>query len=237
MIGWVVPPPRKSEKTKKEFLEEREKKVRWLLNEGFLRSERIKNAMLKVPREEFIPTMYRDYAYVEVPLPLPGSDSTISCPHSYPLFYEALELKEKERFLEIGTGSGYGAAIAREIVGEKGKVTTVEIDAATYEFASKNLRRLGYEDILVVHADGSFGYNQEAPYDRICVTAACPSIPKPLIAQLGQPGKLVAPVGYCHSQDLILLERNRNGSVRRRSIEKVLYVLLRGRYGWPIQDR
>lgn len=234
MIGWIVPPPKKPEKKIEEFLEERVEKVRWLIKEGFLRSERIIKAMLKVPREEFIPEVYRDYAYVEVPLPLPGSDATISCPHSYPLFYEALELKENDKFLEVGTGSGYGAALAREIVGEDGKVITMEIDRETYRFASSNLRKLGYEDVMVVHADGSLGHDQEAPYDGICVTAACPRIPEPLITQLGGCGKLVAPLGYCYSQDLVLLEKERNGSVKTRSLEKVLYVLLKGRYGWQV---
>jgi len=234
MIGWIVPPPKKPEKTKEEFLEERVQKVRWLIEEGFLRSERIIKAMLKVPREEFIPEIYRDYAYLEVPLPLPGDNATISCPHSYPLFYEALELKENDKFLEVGAGSGYGAALAREIVGENGEAITIEIDEQTYEFALRNLRRLGYEDILVVRADGSLGYEQEAPYDKICITAACPKIPEPLITQLGASGKLIAPVGYCYSQDLILLEKKRDGSIEMRSVEKVLYVLLKGRYGWQI---
>lgn len=128
MIGWIVPPPKKPEKTREEFSKERVEKVRWLIREGFLRSEGIIEAMLKVPREEFTQEMYRDYAYLEVPLPLPGREATISCPHSYPLFYEALGLKEGERFLEVGTGSGYGAALAREVVGPQGRVVTVEIE-------------------------------------------------------------------------------------------------------------
>jgi len=232
MIGWVVPPPKEPGKTKEQFREERGQKVRWLMREGLLKSDKIREAMLKVPREEFIPNMYRDYAYNEVPLPLPGRNATISCPHSYPLFYEAIELKENEKFLEIGTGSGYGSALAREIVGEKGKVVTIEMDKETYKFASKNLTGLGYRDVVTFHGDGSLGYELEAPYNKICVTAACPKIPEPLITQLGEYGKLVAPVGYRYSQDLILLEKSRNGRVKTRSIEKVLYVLLKGRYGW-----
>jgi len=147
--GWVVPPPKKPEKTKEDFMREREEKIVWLEKQGFLKSKRIAEVMLKVPREEFIPEMHRDYAYLEVPLPLPGCDATISCPHSYPLFYEALKLKENDKFLEVGAGSGYGAALAREIVGENGRVVTIEIDNETYEFASRNLRNLGYKDILI----------------------------------------------------------------------------------------
>lgn len=232
MSGWAIPPPKKPEKTEENFTRERKEKIVWLERQGFLKSEHIAEAMLKLPREEFIPEMYRDYAYLEVPLPLPGCDATISCPHSYPLFYEALGLKAGDRFLEVGAGSGYGAALAREIVGMKGKVITVEINKETYEFASSNLRKLGYEDILIFHGDGSLGYNREAPYDKICVTAACPKIPEPLIAQLKELGKLVTPVGNRYSQDLILLEKGYGGSIKVKPVEKVLYVLLKGEYGW-----
>ncbi len=112
MQAWLVPPPKDPTKTKEDFHKEREERVRWLIEERLLRSERIQQALLTVPREEFIPAAYRDYAYLEVPLPLPGKRATISCPHSYPLFYEPLDLDEGHRFLEVGTGSGYGAAVA-----------------------------------------------------------------------------------------------------------------------------
>ncbi len=96
MQGWIIPPPKEPAKSKEEFKKEREEKVRWLLRHGYLRSERIKDAMLKVPREEFIPPLYRDYAYLEVPLLLPGEKATISCPHSYPLFYLSLKDMKKQ---------------------------------------------------------------------------------------------------------------------------------------------
>lgn len=99
--------------------------------------------MLKVPREDFIPPEYRDYAYLEVPLLLPGEKATISCPHSYPLFYEPLGLDYGQRFLEVGLGSGYGTALAREIVGRDGLVVSVEIDPVTFEFAKENLKKSG----------------------------------------------------------------------------------------------
>jgi protein-L-isoaspartate(D-aspartate) O-methyltransferase len=234
-MGWVVPPPKRPSKTANEFTEERRKKVEWLIQQGLLRSEQIIRAMLKVPREEFTLEMYRDYAYLEVPLPIPGQEATISCPHSYPLFYEALELKIGDKFLEIGAGSGYGAAIAREIVGSKGKVITIEIDRKTYEFAVSNLQKLGYEDILIILGNGTLGYPAEAPYDKICITAACPRIPPPLIDQLKIGGKLVAPVGHPnYPQDLILLEKKLDGRIEISSIEKVLYVPLKGKHGFNI---
>ena len=121
MAGWIVPPPRTPTKSAAAHAQERRRKVRALEAQGLLSSPRIKAALLKVRREDFIPSEYRDYAYEEVPLPLPGSAATISCPHSYPLFYEPLGLDRGQRFLEVGTGSGYGAAVAREVVGEIGR--------------------------------------------------------------------------------------------------------------------
>ena len=204
--------------------------MRWLVRHGYLRSERIKDAVLKVPREDFIPHLYRDYAYHEVPLPLPGENATISCPHSYPLFYEALGLDEGHKFLEVGLGSGYGAALAREIVGSTGLVVSLEIDPSTLEFARNNLGTAGYSDIVVVRRDGGLGYPEMSPYDRICITAACLEIPPPLIEQLRAGGRLIAPVKEYEIQYLVLLEKTARG-IKRKIVCEVLYVSLRGRYG------
>jgi protein-L-isoaspartate(D-aspartate) O-methyltransferase len=232
MDGWFVPPPKEPTKSREQFRSEREEKVRWLIRQGLLRSERIKTAILKVAREDFIPLLYRDYAYLEVPLPLPGEQATISCPHSYPLFYEPLELDEGERFLEIGLGSGYGTALAREIVGAAGLVVSVEIDPLTFEFARQNLEKAGYGDIILVQGDGGLGYPAMSPYDSICITAACPEIPPPLLDQLKVGGRLVAPVLANGSQNLVLLEKHEE-FLTREVICQVLYVSLRGRYGAP----
>jgi len=186
--------------------------------------------LLKVPREDFIPRNYRDYAYREVPLPLPGEQATISCPHSYPLFYEPLGLDKGHRFLEVGLGSGYGAAVAREIVGAEGLVVSVEIDPLTFEFAKRNLDNAGYNDVVVVKEEGGLGYPKMSPYDRIAVTAACMEIPSLLIEQLSIGGKVIAPVVEDDWQDLVLLEKGVKG-VQRQVICEVLYVSLRGMYG------
>ncbi len=230
MRGWIVPPPKEPVKSKEDLRRERENKVRWLIGHGYLRSARIKEAMLKVSREDFIPPSYRDYAYLEVPLPLPGEKATISCPHSYPLFYEPLGLDEGQKFLEVGTGSGYGAALASEIVGEDGLVVSIEIDPLTFEFARKNLERAGYHDLVLVKGDGGVGYPGMSPYDRICITAACPEIPPPLIEQLRVGGRLIAPVSEQEVQNLLVLEKQEEG-VRREVVCEVLYVSLRGQYG------
>lgn len=230
MPGWLIPPPKEPTKNAEDFRRERVAKVRWLASHGYLKSERIRRALLKVHREDFIPGEYRDYAYLEVPLPLPGEEATISCPHSYSLFYEPLGLDKGHKFLEVGLGSGYGAAVAREVVGAEGLVVSVELDPVTFAFARKNLAKAGYRDIVLVQADGGLGYAELAPYDRISVTAACLEVPPPLIEQLAPAGRLIAPVIQSGNQLLTLLQ-NTPGGIQREVICEVLYVSLRGVYG------
>ncbi|MEE9205064.1 MAG: protein-L-isoaspartate O-methyltransferase [Nitrospirales bacterium] len=235
MEGWIIPPAKEPTKNKNDFRRERDEKVRWLLANGYLQSDRIKQAMLRVSREDFIPPMYRDYAYLEVPLPLPGERATVSCPHSYPLFYEPLGLTEGDKFLEIGLGSGYGAALAREIVGQAGLVVSIEIDHLTHEFARENLKQAGYGDVIVLQGDGGLGHPAMAPYRRICITAACSKIPPPLIEQLEMGGRLIAPIvehplGRNSVQNLVLHQKHETG-LTREIICEVLYVSLRGLYG------
>ena len=232
MYGWRIPPPKEPSKSKEVFARERQEKVAWLIEEGLLKSERIRQALLKVPREDFIPEPYRDYAYLEVPLPLPGISATISCPHSYPLFYEPLGLDQGHRFLEVGLGSGYGTAVAREVVGDEGLVVAMEIDRLTFEYAKANLEKAGYKDVVLVQADGGFGYPELQPYDRIAVTAACTEIPTPLLEQLAIGGRLIAPVIRADGQDLTVFEKSATG-VCQEFVCQVLYVNLHGKYGVP----
>jgi protein-L-isoaspartate(D-aspartate) O-methyltransferase len=228
--GWFIPPPSPPVKSDGHLLRERQAKVVELGRRGLLRSERLGRAMLTVRREDFIPRCYRDHAYEEIPLPLPGERATISCPHSYPLFYEPLGLGEGQQFLEVGIGSGYGTSLAREVVGPEGLVVAIEIDATTLAFARKNLERAGYTDVVLVHGDGALGYPANAPYDAICITAACPDVPPPLIEQLAARGRLIVPVIDGARQRLTLLEKTADG-VRRTIVADVLYVSLQGRYG------
>ncbi|NIQ38815.1 MAG: protein-L-isoaspartate O-methyltransferase [Proteobacteria bacterium] len=230
MRGWIVPPPKEPTKSKEELKKEREKKIRQLSRQGVLKSKQIREAMLRVSREDFIPHSYRDYAYLEVPLPLPGEEATISCPHSYPLFYEPLGLDKGHRFLEIGLGSGYGTALAREIVGAEGLVVSIEIDPLTFEFGKGNLKRAGYTDIILVRGDGGLGHRDLAPYDRACMTAACLEIPHPVLDQLKAGGRLIAPLVENGNQNLILIEK-KDRTIETKVICQVLYVYLRGRYG------
>jgi protein-L-isoaspartate(D-aspartate) O-methyltransferase len=228
--GWFIPPPSQPVKSDDDLRREREAKIRELERRGLLRSERLRGAMLIVRREDFIPSRYRDHAYEEIPLPLPGERATISCPHSYPLFYEPLGLAVGHRFLEVGVGSGYGTALARQVVGREGVVVAIEIDAVTLAFARENLERARYTDVVLVHGDGGLGAPEHAPYDRICVTAACPAVPPPLIEQLAVRGRLIVPVIEGTRQRLTLLEKTLHG-VHRKRLADVFYVSLQGRYG------
>lgn len=211
--------------------------VQRYMKSEYISSESMAEAVLRVPREEFMDPSYTGYAYFDKPFPIPGDGGqTISAPYMYPIFYEPLSLKEGDRVLEIGAGSGYGAALAGELVGESGLVVSVEINETTYRFAQANLERTGYGDIILVLGDGSLGYEEEAPYDAICVTAACPEVPEPLVEQLGSPGKLMAPVGSSYSvfgQDLVLMEKDGDGLTSMRTLMKVSYVPLIGEHGWP----
>lgn len=190
---------------------------------------------MAVPRELFMEPQYRKYAYHDQPFPIPGDGrQTISAPYMYPVTYEPLGLGSGQRFLEIGAGSGYGAAIARELVGSEGLVVTVEINPDTYRFAEKNLREAGYDDVVVVLGDGSLGYPDLAPYDAVSITASTPDVPPPIIDQMADTSRLVAPVGRrgVYGQDLLLVEKH-SGEISKRSLMGVVYVPLLGKYGFP----
>jgi len=219
----------------KDFDAQRKRMVKQYKEQNYIKTDAMERAMLKVPREAFMDERYIEYSYSDQPMPIPGDGrQTISAPYMYPIFYEPLQLKPGFKILEIGTGSGYGAALAKELVGDEGLVVTIEINPITYKFALSNLRRLGY-DVIVILGDGSLGYPYKAPYDAICVTAACPEIPQPLIKQLKNPGKLMAPVGGLSGlfgQDLVLLEKDKQGKIEKRVLMQVVYVPLIGKYGW-----
>ena len=201
---------------------------------GYIKSHRMEEAMLAVPREKFMSPNYRDFAYMDRPFPIPGDGrQTISAPYMYPVTYEPLSLERGMNVLEVGAGSGYGAALAKELVGEEGTVVAVEINQDTFRFAKKNLKNLGY-DVELILGDGTLGFPDRAPYDAISVTASTPEIPPPLIKQLGEGGRLIAPVGgrSMEGQDLLLVQKTGEG-ITQRSLMKVVYVPLIGKYGFP----
>jgi protein-L-isoaspartate(D-aspartate) O-methyltransferase len=201
---------------------------------GYIKSNRMEEAIMAVPREKFMSPNYIDFAYMDRPFPIPGDGrQTISAPYMYPVTYEPLSLERGMNVLEIGAGSGYGAALAKELVGDEGTVVAVEINPDTFRFAEKNLKKTGY-DVEVILGDGTLGVPDGAPYDAISVTASTPEIPPPLIKQLGEGGRLIAPVGgrSMEGQDLLLVQKTGEG-ITQRSLMKVVYVPLLGKYGFP----
>ncbi len=164
-------------------------------------------AMQTIPRHIFVPDKLRQYAYVNDPLPI-GYGQTISQPYTIAFMLEALQLTKNMKVLEIGTGSGYNAALLGYIVGDKGKVISVEIIEELAEFAKKNLSRLNLQNVKVVVSDGSLGYPEEAPYDRIIITAAAPSLESLPVDQLADQGIMVAPVGSAMQEMYRITKKN-----------------------------
>jgi protein-L-isoaspartate(D-aspartate) O-methyltransferase len=210
------------------FEDERKRLVSNLVSEGYIKSEQVQQAFCSVPREAFVPDFMKKHAYVDSPLDI-GEGQTISAPHMVAIMCEALDIKKGQKLLEIGTGSGYHAAIVAQLVGPKGHVYTIERRLSLAKQAKENIKNTGAVNVTVELGDGSEGLPLYQPYDRIYVTAASPSIPPPLVDQLRDPGKLLVPVGdmYC---DLTLLEK-KEGKIRTHSFGGCVFVPLVGKYG------
>lgn len=183
-------------------------------------------AMETVPRHEFVPAAMRGAAYGDYPLPI-GYGQTISQPYIVAFMTEQLSLKPADRVLEIGTGSGYQAAILASIVAE---VYSIEIIAPLAQQASNTLARLGYKNVTVKAGDGYQGWPEHAPFDGITVTCAPEQIPQPLINQLKEGGRMIIPVGGIGRQSLYVLEK-RGGAVRKRAVLPVRFVPMTGPQG------
>lgn len=191
-----------------------------------IKDKKVIEAFLKVPREEFVPEEMKKYAYDDTPLPI-GKGQTISQPYMVALMTELLQLKGGERVLEIGTGSGYQAAILAEIGCE---VYSVERIPELAERAKKILQKFGY-NVKIKVGDGTVGWQEWAPYDGIIVTAGGPKIPDALIEQLKEGGRLVMPVGDMYFQDLIRVTKIR-GKLYKENFGGCQFVPLKGKNGW-----
>lgn len=192
-----------------------------------IKTAAVLDAMLKVPRHEFVPHDLRRNAYGDHPLPI-GQNQTISQPYIVALMTDLLHLSGSDRVLEIGTGSGYQAAVLSLLAGE---VHTVERHASLAQQAEQNLHSLGYENVFVHLGDGSMGWADNAPYRGILVTAAAPAVPEQLKAQLDDNARLVIPVGTFRSQELLVVTRNKD-DYDVESIIPVSFVPLCGHFGW-----
>ncbi len=184
-----------------------------------IKDERVLAAMAKVPREEFIPADARPSAYEDGPLPI-GYDQTISQPYVVAFMTEQLRPKQSDHVLEIGSGSGYQAAILGELVAE---VYTIEIVEPLAKSAEATLQRLGYNNVHIKAGDGYKGWPEEAPFDAIIVTCAPEKVPQPLVDQLKDGGRMVIPVGERFAQQLYLLEK-KNGQLKESVTLPVRFV-------------
>ena len=203
--------------------------IKYWQESGIIKDKRLLNAFKRIPREKFVRKEHLEEAYGDYPLSI-GKCQTISQPTTVMLMTQALELKANDKVLEIGTGSGYQAAIISKIIGKKGKIISTEIVPELAKFARQNIENLKLKNVEIIRHDGSKGYIDEAPYDKIIITAACPRIPKPLISQLKENGIIVAPVGNLNEQAMVKARKKGNKLIEE-NLGQFMFVPLKGRYG------
>lgn len=214
------------------FESERRLLVKRLSESGVIKeSDPVFNALLKVPREEFVLSWMKQLAYQDTALPLTGS-ATISQPTTIAIMLEALELGKGKKVLEVGSGSGYVLALLSEIVGKSGRVTGIEISPELSERSKALLARLGFLDkthvVEVVNSDGGAGFSRNAPYDAILVSAAARKVPEALLKQLKKNGRLVVPVGsFSWFQEMLVFRKDG----KCKSLGRFAFVPLVGKEG------
>lgn len=197
---------------------------------NLIKDKRLIEAFKKIKREDFILEKDVKRAYGDYPLDI-DYGQTISQPSTVMIMTESLELKEGNKVLEVGTGSGYQAAIIAELIGKTGKVYTTEIVNELVAFAKENLKKAKIKNVEIIKKDGSSGLKKFAPYDKIILTAACAKIPDVLIKQLNDPGILVAPVGPLYMQEMIKLIK-KSGTIERINLGNFVFVPLKGEFGY-----
>ena len=210
------------------FESEHRAMVDWQVRRRGVRDERVLRAMSEVPRHEFVPPLFQFKAYDDQPIAI-GDGQTISQPYMVAAMTEAAGVEPGDRVLEIGTGSGYQAAILAHLGAE---VITLERIPRLAESARERLFRLGYRGVRVVSEDGSAGYPAGAPYAAILVTAAAPAVPQMLVAQLAEDGRLVIPVGTLQLQTLQVISKYA-GNLSVRDLDFCQFVPLIGKQAWP----
>jgi protein-L-isoaspartate(D-aspartate) O-methyltransferase len=210
-----------------EYEKERQRMVERQIAARGVRDKLILEAMRSVPRHEFVSPSQWGEAYNDYPLPI-GCGQTISQPYIVALMTELLQVLPEHHVLEIGTGSGYQATV---LAGLAARVTTIERIAELAEHARGTLERLGITNVRVLLSDGTLGWPEDAPYDRIIVTAAAPSAPKALVDQMVDGGRMVIPVGSENLQDMVIIRKER-GEVRTEQSIGCRFVRLIGKQGW-----
>lgn len=186
-------------------------------------------AFMDIPREQFIPSSLEHHAYEDRPLPTLRGQS-ISQPTTVMIMLQALELKEGDKVFELGTGAGYQTALLSKIVGSSGKVVSCEIIPELVHLAKQNAAALGLSNLLIIEGDGAEGHLQEAPFDKIILTAACTTIPQPLLDQLKEGGMVIAPIGDRQQQTMVKGSKM-NGRLELEFLGPFLFVPMTGKYG------
>lgn len=200
-----------------------EKLINVMKNSGFLTDPKVEKAIKKILRHNFVPKNQKNIAYNNTPIPI-MENQTISQPAVVARMTEWLDIKEDHKVLEIGSGSGWQSAIISSLV-PKGRVFSIERHKNLVDFAKKNLEKIGIKNVTIIHGDGNLGIPQEAPFDRIMITAACRAIPQALLGQLKLDGLLIAPVGET-TQSLILVKKTSDGFEEIKNQEGYIFVPL-----------
>lgn len=211
-------------------LDERHVMVKEQLEKRGIRHPGVLQAMREIPRHHFVPLDDQNKAYEDGPLPI-GSGQTISQPYIVASMIELIEPKTTQRVLEVGVGSGYSGAVLSSLVAE---VYGVERDGPLLAQAEKRFKEMGFLNIQVKSGDGTLGWEEQAPFDAILVTAGSPSIPKSLLSQLSVGGVLVIPVGNREQQNLVRVVKRSKEHFQEKSLYAVKFVPLIGKEGWPI---
>ncbi|MFH1473374.1 MAG: protein-L-isoaspartate(D-aspartate) O-methyltransferase [Candidatus Aenigmatarchaeota archaeon] len=212
------------------FEEENENLIEYIKSLGYLKTKKIEEALNKLPRHMFVPEIIGSLAYRDTPLYI-GYRQTISQPSVVVIMTEALEVEEGQKILEIGTGSGWQAAILSYLVGDEGFVYSMEIVKELAKLAKENIKKFEIENIKIFVKDGSNGLEEKAPFDRIVVTAGAPSIPNPLVKQLKTGGIMVIPVGNLYLQKMYVVKKTNKG-IEKKPIGNFDFVPLVGKHGF-----
>jgi protein-L-isoaspartate(D-aspartate) O-methyltransferase len=215
-------------KIEKKYQMELDNLINYLKDSGFLNDDNVESAFRNIPRHEFVPKSELDRAYYNEPLSI-MKNQTISQPGVVARMTEWLDVQDGQKILEIGTGSAWQTAILSYLVGT-GTVYSMERHSKLVKFARNNLEKLGIDNVHIILDDGTLGYPEASPYDRIIITAACTEIPLPLLEQLGENGLILAPVGDS-SQSLVLLKKTSEGIIEIKNQPNYIFVPLLGKFG------
>jgi protein-L-isoaspartate(D-aspartate) O-methyltransferase len=216
-----------------DYAVQRERMVRDLIAARGVKDERVLAALRKVPRHLFVKEHMRSRAYGDHALPI-GNGQTISQPYIVARMSELLEVRPEHSVLEIGTGSGYQTAVLALLAR---RVYSLERVAELAHQAIPRMRELGLDNVKIQVFDGTVGWSEQAPFDRILVTAGAPKVPEPLLGQLAPGGALLVPEGPMSAQRLVLYRKSAKGELRRREGEDVAFVPLLGRHGWKVEHK